>query len=164
MEFTMLDIQPSESCRVCGPKPAGPPQKVADKHFEETCARDGRRTFILSPKERVDIDIERLKEVIKKQRLKIKKERQLAELQLWLNQTLPLYENNEKEITRIKRQYEKEKRAILAQTTKVIKKEAKIQLAIEKDKYLQGIISANEYANAVNKALEQNGISGKTAE
>ncbi|MFQ5721451.1 MAG: ThiF family adenylyltransferase [Candidatus Aminicenantales bacterium] len=78
MEFTLLDIQASDSCKICGSKPAGPPEKVADKYFEETCARDGRRTFILSPKERLEIDIGRLKEIIKNQELQIKKEGKLG--------------------------------------------------------------------------------------
>ena len=72
-EFNILDIPSLESCRVCGTKPDGAPQKVKDRFFEETCARDGRRNFVLSPKKRLDIDMKRLAATIQKQGLGLKK-------------------------------------------------------------------------------------------
>ncbi len=71
-EFNILDIPPLESCRVCGTNPDGAPQKVKDKFFEETCARDGRRNFVLSPKKRLDIDMNRLAATIEKQGMGLK--------------------------------------------------------------------------------------------
>jgi molybdopterin/thiamine biosynthesis adenylyltransferase len=71
-EFNILDIPTLESCRVCGTKPDGVPQEIKDRFFEETCARDGRRNFVISPKKRLDIDMNRLAAIIKKGGLSIK--------------------------------------------------------------------------------------------
>jgi len=71
-EFNILDIPMLESCKVCGTKPDGAPQEVKDRFFEETCARDGRRNFVISPKKRLDIDMKRLAATIEKQGLGIK--------------------------------------------------------------------------------------------
>jgi adenylyltransferase/sulfurtransferase len=71
-EFNILDIPMLESCRVCGTKPDGAPQKVKDRFFEETCARDGRRNFVISPQKRLDIDMRQLAAIIERQGLGIK--------------------------------------------------------------------------------------------
>ncbi len=71
-EFNILDIPMLESCKVCGIKPEGAPQAVEDRFFEETCARDGRRNFVISPKKRLDLDLHRLAVIIEKQGLGIK--------------------------------------------------------------------------------------------
>lgn len=65
-EFNVLDIPKIDTCKVCGTKPTGAPDDVADIFFEETCARDGRRNFVISPRERLDIDFKQLKAAIKK--------------------------------------------------------------------------------------------------
>jgi adenylyltransferase/sulfurtransferase len=71
-EFNILDIPMLESCKVCGIKPDGAPQSVADRFFEETCSRDGRRNFVISPKKRLDIDMPQLATIIEKQGMGIK--------------------------------------------------------------------------------------------
>jgi adenylyltransferase/sulfurtransferase len=71
-EFNILDIPMLESCKVCGIKPDGAPQSVGDRFFEETCARDGRRNFVISPKKRLDIDMHQLAAMIEKQGMGIK--------------------------------------------------------------------------------------------
>jgi molybdopterin/thiamine biosynthesis adenylyltransferase len=65
-EFHTLDMPALENCKVCGLKPSGPPEEVADRLFEETCARDGRRNFIFAPNERISIDLKKLEKLIKK--------------------------------------------------------------------------------------------------
>ncbi len=72
LEFNLLDIPRLESCKVCGQKPAGKPSEVSDRFFEESCARDGRRTFSVSPHKRIEINLETLGGVIKQKKLKIK--------------------------------------------------------------------------------------------
>jgi hypothetical protein len=72
LEFNILDIPRLESCKVCGTKPDGAPAKVTDKWFEESCARDGRRTFSISPKKRLEVNLEKLGKVIKKKGLPVK--------------------------------------------------------------------------------------------
>ena len=71
-EFNILEIPMLETCRVCGTKPDGALQKVEDRFFEETCARDGRRNFVVSPKKRLDLDMDRLAKVIAKQGMGLK--------------------------------------------------------------------------------------------
>ncbi len=65
-EFNILDIPALETCKVCGINPSGPPEEVVDKLFEETCARDGRRNFILAPNKRITIDLKKAEKFIKK--------------------------------------------------------------------------------------------------
>ncbi len=67
-----------ESCKVCGTKPDGAPQKVEDRFFEETCARDGRRNFVVSPKKRLDIDMNRLATIIEQMGMGLKTSGQLG--------------------------------------------------------------------------------------
>ena len=71
-EFNILEMQPVNSCRVCGVQPDGPPEKITDRFFEETCARDGRRNFVLSPNQRINIDLGKLETLLKKKRIVIK--------------------------------------------------------------------------------------------
>jgi adenylyltransferase/sulfurtransferase len=71
-EFNILDIPSLESCKVCGTKPDGEPMEVTDRFFEETCARDGRRNFVISPKKRIDLNMQKLGNTLKNQGLKIK--------------------------------------------------------------------------------------------
>ena len=71
-EFNILDIPSLESCKVCGIKPDGEPMEISDRFFEETCARDGRRNFVISPKRRIDLDMEKLGAVVKDRGLQIK--------------------------------------------------------------------------------------------
>ena len=70
-EFNILDIPALDSCKVCGTNSSGAPDKIPDRLFEETCARDGRRNFILSPNQRITIDLKKLEKFIKKIGLKI---------------------------------------------------------------------------------------------
>jgi len=71
-EFNILDMPSLESCRVCGTKPDGEPQAVEDRFFEETCARDGRRNFVVSPQKRIDLDMEQLFAIVRSRDLQIK--------------------------------------------------------------------------------------------
>ena len=77
-EFNILEMQAVESCRVCGLNPDSPPQEITDRLFEETCARDGRRNFVLSPKRRIDIDLGQLGRILKKRRFPIQSAGQLG--------------------------------------------------------------------------------------
>ncbi|MGD9133476.1 MAG: HesA/MoeB/ThiF family protein [Desulfobacterales bacterium] len=70
-EFNILEMQSVDSCRVCGAQPDGLPQEIADRLFEETCARDGRRNFVLSPSRRINIDLGKLEDLLKKRRFPI---------------------------------------------------------------------------------------------
>ncbi len=78
LEFNVLDMQAVDSCRVCGTQPDGLPEEIADRLFEETCARDGRRNFVLSPKDRITIDLKKLGTLLKKRRFPIQSVGQLG--------------------------------------------------------------------------------------
>ena len=65
-------MQAVDNCRVCGITPDGPPQEIADCFFEETCARDGRRNFVLSPGRRINIDLSKLAKLLKKNNFPIR--------------------------------------------------------------------------------------------
>ena len=71
LEFNILDVPRLESCKVCGKKPDGRPGELTDKWFEESCARDGRRTFSISPKKRLELNLNKLAKVIEKKGLQV---------------------------------------------------------------------------------------------
>lgn len=60
MKFHEMEIRKLDECPVCGVQPRDLPAPVTDRLFEESCARDGRRNFIISPKKRMEIDLEGL--------------------------------------------------------------------------------------------------------
>ncbi len=65
-EFNILEMQSVDNCKVCGTHPDGPPEEIKDRFFEETCARDGRRNFVLSPNQRIKVDLNQLEKLLKK--------------------------------------------------------------------------------------------------
>jgi molybdopterin/thiamine biosynthesis adenylyltransferase len=77
-EFNILEMQAVDSCRVCGAHPDGLPEEIKDRLFEETCARDGRRNFVLSPKDRLTIDLKKLGKLLNKRRFPIQSAGQLG--------------------------------------------------------------------------------------
>jgi adenylyltransferase/sulfurtransferase len=77
-EFNILEMQSVDSCRVCGTQPDGSPEEITDRFFEETCARDGRRNFVLSPKDRITIDLKKLGKLLNKRRFPIQSAGQLG--------------------------------------------------------------------------------------
>jgi len=64
-EFNVLNLGPSGTCAVCSGEPAGEPQVVEERYFEEGCGREGRRTFFLLPRERFVLDLERLEGLLR---------------------------------------------------------------------------------------------------
>ena len=65
-EFNILELKAVDSCRVCGNHPDGAPDPIKDRLFEETCARDGRRNFVVSPKQRLTISLKKLGMLLKR--------------------------------------------------------------------------------------------------
>jgi adenylyltransferase/sulfurtransferase len=66
MKFHTFKLSSREDCPVCSAQPKSKPERIEDNLFEETCARDGRRNFIISPKKRVDIDLKKLSSILDK--------------------------------------------------------------------------------------------------
>jgi molybdopterin-synthase adenylyltransferase len=72
LEFNIFKMNRREDCSVCGDKASRVPEPLTDKFFEETCARDGRRNFVISPKERIEIDLEKLVQILAQRGFQIK--------------------------------------------------------------------------------------------
>lgn len=73
LEFSTITGASLPDCPVCGIHPSGPPKPLRETFFEETCARDGRRNFVISPRKRVEINLRDLKPVLKRRGFVIKR-------------------------------------------------------------------------------------------
>jgi molybdopterin/thiamine biosynthesis adenylyltransferase len=71
MKFHTLKLAVREDCPVCGAQPNRVPAPVEDKLFEETCARDGRRNFVISPRKRIDINLKKVPPILGEKRFPI---------------------------------------------------------------------------------------------
>jgi adenylyltransferase/sulfurtransferase len=72
MRFDTVDLSTAKGCPVCESGQTGTPAPISDRLFEETCARDGRRNFIISPKEKIEIDLEQLRVIVDRRGFHIK--------------------------------------------------------------------------------------------
>jgi adenylyltransferase/sulfurtransferase len=72
MNFHTMTLASLEDCPICSVSTNGSPQPLVDKLFEETCARDGRRNFIISPKKRIEINLEKLRSVLNDKGFRVK--------------------------------------------------------------------------------------------
>ena len=70
--FEEIKISRVESCPVCGEKPAKVPLPLKQKLIEEICGRDGKRTFMVIPKENLELSMEKLDKILTDNGLKIK--------------------------------------------------------------------------------------------
>ncbi len=73
MDFHSIRIEKLESCPVCGSLPEGLPEPLRDSFIEETCARDGRRNFVITPKKRIVIDLDKLPPILTEKGYRIRK-------------------------------------------------------------------------------------------
>jgi adenylyltransferase/sulfurtransferase len=64
MAFDTIDLKPRDSCTVCGSQPVETDDTPPPRWIEETCARDGKRNIVISPKENIQIQLERLRGVL----------------------------------------------------------------------------------------------------
>lgn len=65
LSFDVIQLEPVETCPVSGSKPSGPPRAVSETYFEEGCSRDGKRVFVVTPRDRVEVDLNALSGVLK---------------------------------------------------------------------------------------------------
>ncbi len=72
MTFETLQLSAEDSCRICGIDAEARDEPVADTFVEETCARDGQRNFVISPKVGIDIDLEKLRGALDKRGYPVK--------------------------------------------------------------------------------------------
>jgi adenylyltransferase/sulfurtransferase len=60
MSIEAIQLTPQERCPVCGSSPHGSPTPLERTFVDETCGRDGKRTFVLVPRENLDLDLHAL--------------------------------------------------------------------------------------------------------
>jgi molybdopterin/thiamine biosynthesis adenylyltransferase len=71
LAFDAITLARRDNCPVCGPHPTDSIRPIEDKTVEETCARDGRRVVVISPKEIKQIDPRKLRRVIESKGMKV---------------------------------------------------------------------------------------------
>jgi molybdopterin/thiamine biosynthesis adenylyltransferase len=67
LSLEKIKIAKAESCPVCGSKPLEKPPKVDEPFFEEICGRAGKRVFIFSPNENMNLNLSQVNSLIKDQ-------------------------------------------------------------------------------------------------
>lgn len=72
LTFEEIDVVRAEECPVCGSKPSNPPMPLARKLITETHRRFGRKVFRITPREELNIDLDRLTSLIERNGLKVK--------------------------------------------------------------------------------------------
>ena len=72
MAFETLNLSAEESCKMCGVGSDRSAQPIADTFVEETCARDGQRNFVISPKRRVEVSLKNLQGLLAQKNYPVK--------------------------------------------------------------------------------------------
>ena len=72
MAFETLNLSAEESCKMCGVGSDLSAQPIADTFIEETCARDGQRNFVISPKKRIGLNLENLQGLLAQRNYPVK--------------------------------------------------------------------------------------------
>jgi len=62
--FEKIIITRAEHCPVCGTHPQGEPMPLKEELVEEVCSREGKRTFVISPKRILKLDMEALRSLL----------------------------------------------------------------------------------------------------
>jgi len=60
MEFEEVEVSRAEDCPVCGSKASRPAMPLKRQSVTELCAREGRRTFVVTPKTDLALDMDEL--------------------------------------------------------------------------------------------------------
>jgi len=63
MVFETISVSKAENCPVCGSGP-GSPKPIEEKFITELCGREGKRVFLIAPKENLNINIDELTSLI----------------------------------------------------------------------------------------------------
>ncbi|MCW3974672.1 MAG: HesA/MoeB/ThiF family protein [Candidatus Bathyarchaeota archaeon] len=88
MTFEEMNISRSESCLVCGQKPAAQSVPIKQELVEELCGRSGKRVYMVIPRETFEISMSDLNEFLRNNGFKIQ-----------VKANLGITFNNNKEIT-----------------------------------------------------------------
>lgn len=60
MEFEEVEIIKTEDCPVCDSKPSSPRMPLRQRPVTELCARGGKRTFVITPRGNLALDLDEL--------------------------------------------------------------------------------------------------------
>jgi molybdopterin/thiamine biosynthesis adenylyltransferase len=66
MDFHKIEVAQDEECPVCGAGEKSPPE-LEEESFEETCSRDGGRSFFFTPAQSLDLDLAGLAKRLKQE-------------------------------------------------------------------------------------------------
>lgn len=69
LSFDEIPISKREDCPVCGANPR--PSVIKEKRVEAVCGRDGRGVFSITPERKVEIDLEKLRGLLRSKGLKV---------------------------------------------------------------------------------------------
>jgi adenylyltransferase/sulfurtransferase len=69
--FEKIIVARAEGCPVCGTHPQGEPMPLKEDLLEEVCGREGRRTFVISPKRILKLDMEALRSLLHERGLSV---------------------------------------------------------------------------------------------
>ena len=69
--FEKIIVSKAESCPICGTKPRGEPMPLKEEVIEEVCGREGKRTFIISPKKLLKLNMKALQSLLQEKGLTI---------------------------------------------------------------------------------------------
>lgn len=78
LSFDKIEVSRHETCPVCGNEPKSQPIEIPQRYFEEECARDGRRTFLLTPMRKLEIDLEEVSRRVAEQNIAIRSRGELS--------------------------------------------------------------------------------------
>lgn len=72
LSFEKIPLQRQQSCPVCGANPKNPPPALRRRLVEELCGREGKRCFIINPRQNMNLPMEELGKVVEARGLPIK--------------------------------------------------------------------------------------------
>ena len=78
MRFEEITVAQVESCPVCGSKPKAKPQPLKHILVEESCGRNNKRVFIVTPKDNLNLEMKKLVDSLKKEGTRFKVEAELG--------------------------------------------------------------------------------------
>ncbi len=76
--FEEIVVSRAENCPVCGSKSSRSPMSLDERTITESCSRNGKRVFVITPREDLNLDMNRLLALAKKVGYEIKIESKLG--------------------------------------------------------------------------------------
>jgi len=73
-----INVARLEDCPVCGTRPRSPPKPLKREMVEEICGRGGKRTFVITPKKSLELNMANLHKLLKGRGFNIKVKAQLG--------------------------------------------------------------------------------------